>query len=223
MDRAWTDRALSTSWYKVPIGSNYNHIRGVFKYCLLDYAEDMAANFFAESLNNFKTIGAVAPCSPAGAEKMVEPIDFTKARTIVEFGGGTGPVTKEILKRAHPDARVFVFEINDAFIEELKKIGDSRLTVLHASAENAAIQLQKLEVEKVDCVISTLPLAVLKDDVVDNVFRAIKEILKPGGLYTQIQYGPFLKNRIEKEFGEVKTLFVALNMPPAFVYVCKIA
>lgn len=178
------------------------------------------SHFLSESFKNFGTIGAVAPCSPAGAEKMVEPIDFTTARTIVEFGGGTGPVTKEILKRAHPDARIYVFEINDAFVETLKKIGDSRLTVLHTSAETAAPKLQELEVEKVDCVISTLPLAVLKDSVVDNVFRAIKDILKPGGLYTQIQYGPFLKNRIEKEFGEVKTLFVALNVPPAFVYIC---
>lgn len=177
-------------------------------------------HFLSESFKNFGTIGAVAPCSPAGAEKMVEPINFATARTIVEFGGGTGPVTKEVLKRAHPDARVFVFEINDAFVTELQKIEDSRLTVIHASAEDASAQLRKLGIEKTDCVVSTLPLAVLKDNVVDGVFRAIKEILKPSGLYTQIQYGPFLKNRIEKEFGEVKTLFVAMNMPPAFVYVC---
>ncbi len=177
-------------------------------------------NFFAESMKNFGTIGAVAPCSPAGAEKMVESIDFVKARIIVEFGGGTGPVTKEILKRAHPDARVFVFEINDAFVDTLKKIEDSRLTVIHASAEDAAAKLRELGIEKAEYVVSTLPLAVLKDEVVDNVFRAIKEILKPGGLYMQIQYAPFLKKKIEKEFGKVQTLFVALNMPPAFVYVC---
>lgn len=180
----------------------------------------MVRKFIAESLKNFGTIGAVAPCSPQAAERMVESIDFTKARIIVEFGGGTGPVTKEILKRAHPDARIFVFEINDVFVNELRKITDRRLTVVHASAEEAPEKLRELGVKMADCIVSTLPLAVLKDDVVENVFRAIKEILKPGGLYTQIQYGPFLKNRIEKEFGEAKTLFVALNMPPAFVYVC---
>ncbi len=176
--------------------------------------------FFSESIKNFRTIGALAPCSPQAAEKMVESIDFTKARTIVEFGGGTGPVTKEILKRAHPDARVVVFEINDAFVDTLKKIDDARLTILHASAADAAAKLRELGMEKADYVVSTLPLAVLKDDVVESVFHAIKEILKPSGLYTQIQYGPFLKKRIENEFGEVKTLFVALNVPPAFVYVC---
>lgn len=187
------------------------------------YNGHVLKNFLAESLRNFSTIGAVAPCSPAGAEKMVEPIDFTKARTIVEFGGGTGPVTKEILKRAHPNAHIFVFEINDAFVDTLENIKDSRLKVLHASAADAEGKLRELGMDKADCVISTLPLAVLKDEVVEGVFRAIKSILKPGGLYTQIQYGPFLKSRIEKEFGEVKTLFVALNMPPAFVYVCEMA
>lgn len=187
-----------------------------------EYNGRMVRKFIAESLKNFGTIGAVAPCSPAGAARMVESIDFTKARTIVEFGGGTGPVTKEILKRAHPDARVFVFEINDVFVETLKHIKDTRLTVLHASAEDAEAKLREHGIEKIEYVVSTLPLAVLKDDVVDNVFRAIKAILKPGGLYMQIQYGPFLKNRIEKEFGNVKTLFVALNVPPAFVYVCTL-
>ncbi len=180
----------------------------------------MKSKFVSEALKNFGTIGALAPCSPAAAERMVESIDFMKARTIVEFGGGTGPVTKEILKRAHPDARVFVFEINPTFVGVLKSIDDARLTVLHASAEDAGAKLRELGIEKTDYVVSTLPLAVLKDEVVRNVFRATKEILKPGGLYMQIQYAPFLKKKIEKEFGKVKTLFVALNVPPAFVYVC---
>ncbi len=177
--------------------------------------------FFAETIKNFRTIGAIAPCSPAAAEKMVESIDFSKARTIVEFGGGTGPVTNEILKRVHPEARVFVFEINDTFVAELRKIKNSQLEVIHASAADAVAKLREHKVESVDYVVSTLPLAVLKDDVVDSVFKAIKDILKPGGLYTQIQYGPFLKKKIEKEFGTVKTLFVAINVPPAFVYVCS--
>ncbi len=178
-------------------------------------------NFLRQSMKHFATIGAVAPCSPAAAERMVESIDFAKARTIVELGGGTGPVTREILKRAHSDARVFVFEINDAFAETLKSINDPRLTVLHASAEDAVSQLKAHGVDKAEYIVSTLPLAVLKDEVVNNVFSAIKDVLKPGGLYMQIQYGPFLKKRIEKEFGSVKTLFVALNVPPAFVYVAK--
>lgn len=177
--------------------------------------------FLTESIKNFSTIGAVAPCSPAAAEKMVESIDFKKARTIVELGGGTGPITKEILKRAHPDARIFVFEINDTFAETLKSINDPRLTVLHASAENAVAQLKARGVDSAEYIVSTLPLAVLRDDVVKNIFQAIKDVLKPGGLYMQIQYAPFLKKRIEKEFGKVKTLFVALNVPPAFVYVAQ--
>lgn len=180
-----------------------------------------APKFLSESIRNFATIGAVAPCSPAAAEKMVRSIDFMKARTIVEFGGGTGPVTKEILKRAHPDARIFVFEINNTFVETLRNINDPRLTIVHASAADAVAQLQKYGVSHAEYVVSTLPLAVLKDDVVENIFRAIKDVLKPGGLYMQIQYAPFLKKKIEKEFGKVKTLFVALNVPPAFVYVAK--
>jgi len=176
------------------------------------------STFLTESIKNFSTIGAVAPCSPAAAERRVESIDFAKARTIVELGGGTGPVTKEILKHARPDAKIFVFEINQTFVDELRKIDDARLTVLHESAADARHVLENHGVTVVDCIISTLPLAVLDDTVVSHIFTAIKDVLRPGGVYTQIQYSPLLKKRLESEFGTVETLFTPLNVPPAFVY-----
>lgn len=57
-------------------------------------------NFFVESLKNLKTIGAVVPCFLVSVRKMIDPIDFSKAETIVELGGGTGAVTEEKILEA---------------------------------------------------------------------------------------------------------------------------
>ena len=46
---------------------------------------------------------------------MLEPINFSNAKCIVEFGPGTGSITKELLNKMPKDALLLVFEINKEF------------------------------------------------------------------------------------------------------------
>mgnify|MGYP001566084257 CR=1 FL=1 len=178
-------------------------------------------NFFAESLKNLKTIGAVVPCSSVSARKMTGPIDFSKAKTIVELGGGTGAVTREILKRLSPNAKLIVFETNRNFVTILKNIDDVRLTIIEGSAAHMASHLKGMDVREADYVISTLPLVNMGKGTEEKILEAVRGVLGAEGRYVQIQYSLVSKNRIKQKFGNVKVDFTPLNFPPAFFYICE--
>ena len=178
-------------------------------------------NFFVESVKNLKTVGTLAPCSPAAAKKMVKPVDFNKASVIVELGGGTGAVTKEILKAAKPGTKIFVFETNSNFVKVLKELGGNRLEVINDSAANMPEKLKSFGVIRTDYVISTLPIAIMDKKTKDKIFDGVKEVLTPGGYYVQIQYSLISKKEIERKFHNVKLDFTPLNFPPAFFYICE--
>ena len=54
--------------------------------------------FLSQYITNPRSIGAVLPSSKFLADKMVESIDFKKAKYIVEYGPGTGVFTNKLLE-----------------------------------------------------------------------------------------------------------------------------
>lgn len=172
--------------------------------------------FLLEYLQKPKTVGAVVPSSRFLAAKMLKPVDFSKARTIVELGAGTGVFTKRILKRMRKDAKLTVFEINPVFIAKLSTIKHPRMTLLAKPAE----QLTR-HVTKADVVISSLPLMSFPEKTVKKILAEVKKSLKPDGQYIQFQYGLKSRKLLKQLFAEVSLDFTPLNVPPAFVYRCR--
>src|SRR5262245_38366120 len=68
--------------------------------------------FLREFVYEPSAIGAVWPSSERLAEAMVCWVDWTKVRSVVELGPGTGVFTQAILRRARPDCRYLGVEIN---------------------------------------------------------------------------------------------------------------
>ena len=120
--------------------------------------------FLLEYLQKPKMVGAVVPSSRFLAAKMLKPVDFLKARTIVELGAGTGVFTKEILKRMHRDAQLHVFEINPMFVKQLRELEQQGVRILGKPAE----QFTK-HVTGADVVISSLPLMAFPDKTVKKI------------------------------------------------------
>ena len=50
-----------------------------------------------------RQVGAVWPTSRWAVRDLLDMGDLPRARTVVEFGVGTGVYTEEILKRLHPE------------------------------------------------------------------------------------------------------------------------
>ncbi len=178
--------------------------------------------FFSEFLKPGTKIGSVTPSSKFLVKKMIEPIDFTNLKCIVEFGPGTGTITQELLNKMPKDAVLLVFEINEEFCEKLKKeIQDPRMKIITDTAENLENYLSEYTIDKVDYIVSSLPFTMIPNGVVQNILRIIKKVLCPAGAFIQYQYSLNLYRRLRNTFKNVDLNFTPMNFPPAFVFTCS--
>ncbi|MEX0964077.1 MAG: rRNA adenine N-6-methyltransferase family protein [Pseudohongiellaceae bacterium] len=178
---------------------------------------------FSDSLNlikSFKTSGTITPSSKVLIKTLLAPIDFETARCIVELGPGNGCVTHSILQRMHDDCVLISFEVNSDFVEQLRDIQDPRLRVVNACASSIRTILDELKIVQVDHIVSSLPLALIDNDVVKNILQSVTSNLRDGGRFLQYQYSLSSYAELKPIFKAVKLDFTFRNMPPAFVYEC---
>lgn len=179
-------------------------------------------NFFREAVKNWKTSGTITPSSRFLANRMLKSIDFSKAQVIVEFGPGNGAITKKILEKLNPKAKLICFEINPNFNKQLKKIDNPQLEVLNISAENISEELEKLGYDKTCHIISSLPLTIIPDEVSSTILKNSYQSLCPNGTFIQFQYSLSYLKKLKAIFKKpISVEFEVLNLPPAFIYRCK--
>lgn len=171
-------------------------------------------------IRNIRTSGTIVPSSGFLVDRLLEGVDFTRARNIVELGAGTGCVTREILRRMHPDARLLALEINPVFVELCRSLEDSRLRLAQVCATALPELLRQEGIETADAVVSSLPLSLMDDDVVDEVLDVVRASLGPDGTFAQYQYSLSSHQRLVQRYEDVAVTFAYANVPPAFVYSC---
>lgn len=176
--------------------------------------------FLKSVFSNYRNIGAISPSSRFLYKKMISPIDLTHDIHIVEFGAGSGTFTDALLKKITPGSQLSIFEIDPHFIKklQLKYKSDERVVVYSVGAEES---VKFFEPESVDYILSSLPFGLMDEPVILRILESAKHILKEHGKFIQFQY--FLQNKkhIHNVFPEVRYRFTLLNLPPAFVYICK--
>ena len=178
--------------------------------------------FFKTFLENPRQTGSVVQSSPFLARKIIEPINFKKARFIVELGAGTGAVTKKILRKMDPDCILMCFEIDKVLCKEMKKnLKDPRLKVIPDGAEKMGRYLPRFGCRKADFIVSELPLVSLPQKTGEEILKAVQDNLDAKGKYIQIQYSLLGKKKLQKIFPRIEILFTPFNIPPSFVYVCE--
>ncbi|RPD98559.1 16S rRNA (cytosine(1402)-N(4))-methyltransferase [Aureibaculum marinum] len=177
--------------------------------------------FIKEAIKNIKTSGTVAPSSRYLIQKMLKEVDFSKTNVIVEYGSGNGNFTKEILKKLSKDSQLICFEINDKFVEHLKKIKDPRLTILNESCENIKSVCKNLNITSIDYFISSLPLTNIPDNISCKILTESYNQLDNNGAFLQYQYSLTYYRKLKKMYNQVDLDFEIRNLPPAFIYKCK--
>lgn len=179
-------------------------------------------NFRKQFWKEKKMVGSMTPSSRFLTRKMLENVDFRTSKVIIELGPGTGVFTHEIIAKMGKDTVLLVFEVNDLFHSILNKnINDSRVHLIHDSAEKIDEYLQKYGLEKADVVVSSLPLAVFPSTLRNNILSAAERALVSNGKYIQFQYSLQAKPLLKKLYKDVSISFTPLNFPPAFVYTCN--
>lgn len=185
--------------------------------------------FLRQFLTAPRSIGAVLPSSPALADAILAPIDFTCPRTIVEFGPGTGPFTRAIAARMAPGSRYLGIELNPAFCRTLARDFPD-MTFVEGSVADLGAILSRHGIGSVDAIVSGLPWASLPTQLQDQVFPEVERALAPGGVFVTFAYlhglalpaARALRARLRRSFGAVeRSPVVWANVPPALCLICR--
>jgi phospholipid N-methyltransferase len=170
-------------------------------------------------------IGQVTPSSRFLAEGMVNKLDLASAKVVVEFGPGTGAVTKAIVKKCGANTTFFALETNANMITIWQRRFPEH-KIIHDSAENIVQHLKAHNFTEADYIVSSLPFALLPPDIAERILTNAYEALKPGGVFVTYQY---LHARVinsamrllRKTFSDIDTSVVFRNLPPSFVFSCR--
>ena len=180
--------------------------------------------FFGKFLKHGTKIASLAPSSPWLSRATVSNVDWARARVLVELGAGTGPITRVLAEKAHPDCRVIALERDPDFARILRErfAGQANLEVVEADVRDLATLLAERGIDSADYIISGLPVPSFPKDLQRDLFRVVKRVLAPGGSYNQITELPWVYQGLYRTFfDEVRFAFEPRNFPPAGAYFCK--
>lgn len=177
--------------------------------------------FAKNFLQHPKMLGSLIPSSRFLIDRLMSKIDWKRARTIVEYGPGVGTITAHILERMSPDARLVVFEMNERFVRYLVRVfPDSRLHVVHGSAENVQKELDRLKLDGADYVISGIPFNHMRFEIREKITRQTREALNPGGEVLIYQFTRTVLPHLRTHFDKVHQEFELRNFLPARLFYC---
>ncbi|MDM7931915.1 methyltransferase type 12 [Tabrizicola sp.] len=174
------------------------------------------ALFRRRLLQNPKQVSALAPSSRYLARAMADGLGPRTGR-VVEFGPGTGRLTRAILDAGVPARLLDLFELDNDFVRHLHQQFPG-VAVHHLGADRA----DEVVAPGVGAVVSGLPLLSMPASVREAIVSAAFRILAPGAPLIQFTYGP--SPPLPPESIENLGLMVEpgkkiwLNLPPARVY-----
>ena len=127
-----------------------------------------ARNFFRHP----RMLGSIVPSSRFLIKQLLEPINWARARVIVEYGPGVGGITVEVLRRMRADATLIAIEMNPEFVSYLSNsIPDARLKVVEGSAEQVDEILRRFGYTRADYIISGIPFSTIPAPVRERILR----------------------------------------------------
>lgn len=188
-----------------------------------------AAAFFREYLRNRKTVGAVAPSSPALARRITEAAEVWRAGHILEIGPGTGAFTAAILDAMPREARYLGVELNGDFVVRLQQ-RFPKLRFENSPAQDFDFEGYLGQDGRFDVIVSGLPWASFPRPLQIAILDHVLPRLAPGGRFATFAYWGLHRLPRGRRFrallherlpGAETSRVVWVNLPPAFVYVAR--
>ena len=182
-------------------------------------------HFILAGLVKFKQTGAIVPSQRFLITRMIAPVPEGYGGEILELGAGNGALTLRLAARC-PEAPITACEINPALAhstkENLRTAGfNGRVRVVSDAAEHLLSERARTGKDKVEYVISGIPLGNLGRKQTLTLVDLIARALRPGGMYIQFQYSLMDRRKIRQRFSSLRTVPVPLNFPPAVVYYAR--
>ena len=188
----------------------------------------MSLAFLKALIKNPTKIGAISPSSRALALEMLSHWPENQGDVIVEYGPGTGALSK-ILHEKLEEQTSIALEVVEDFIPALQT-NYQKTKFIHSSANELGTVLQQRDLVSPKLIVSGLPWAIFSDELQDSILNATFEHLDSSGVFSTFAYLHALKmpgaqhffNKIKNTFSDVQKSNVTwMNLPPAIVYHCR--
>lgn len=176
----------------------------------------MIHRFLSTAFRNYFTVGGVVPSSKYTSQKVVSKLP-KNCKHIVEYGGGTGAITLELLKRLPEDGKLFVVELQEEFVRALREVKDPRLTVIHGDVEVYSTKLRQFFPDGPEAVVSGIPFLFFNEASRKNIIENTKKEIAPNGRFIIYQHSLQLLSYLKSIFTVVKLDIEIRNFPPYFV------
>ena len=182
--------------------------------------------FFWQWLKNPLRTAALIPSSAELAAAMIAELPDGTQR-VIELGGGTGAITRELLAAGIPASHLLVLELNEELHAHLHTRFPGVQVVLGdaVSLPQLAHENGYLDDGPADAIVSGLGLLTMPPALQRDIIAAAFGCLRADGVFIQFTYGPAapVADAVVRELdlkvhrGE----FVLRNVPPATVYVYR--
>ncbi|MBI2387713.1 MAG: hypothetical protein HYV14_17130 [Elusimicrobia bacterium] len=163
-------------------------------------------------------VAAVTPSSRFLVDRTVKAMDLAHAKVIVEYGAARGVMTRKILEKMRPDARLLAIEFNADLFKELQDLRDPRMTAIHGDVREIEKILAKHGLSGADVIVSGVPFAFFSGRGRHELLTKTSSLLNPGGRFVAYQVTTHLIPMLPDYFSKVDTQFEVRNMPPHFVF-----
>src|ERR1700751_171052 len=177
--------------------------------------------FARNFLRHPNMLGSIIPSSRFLVDQVLAPIDWGRARVIVESGPGIGTFTGEILRRMRSDAQLVAIETNRDFVRLLQRtLPDPRLHVVDNSAAEVQAVLRRLALPAPRYIISGIPLGSMPDPLRTDIAVKSRAALEPGGAFLVYQFTARALPTLQRTFAGGRRSSEPRNSPPAQLFWC---
>ena len=166
-----------------------------------------------------KSVGAIAPSSPALAAAIARQVD-PLAGPVLEVGPGTGVISKALLERGVPPDRLTLIEYD----EDLARHNAARfpaVRVIQGDAFDLEATLGDRHPEPFAAIVSGIPLLNFPHAQRAVYMAGLIARLAPGAPLVQFSYGLHSPVAPPAGFSVSRAAFVLNNIPPARVWVYR--
>ncbi len=165
------------------------------------------------------SVASVMPSSKFVVERVVRSMNLAEARVIVEYGAAQGVMTRRILEKMRPDAKLVAIEFNHKLYKELvDRIKDPRLIAEQGDVREIDKIMARHGVAAADVIISGVPFAFFSEVERHELLKKTAGLLNPRGRFVPYQVTTHLIPLLKDYFRSVDTQFEVRNIPPHFIF-----
>jgi phosphatidylethanolamine/phosphatidyl-N-methylethanolamine N-methyltransferase len=176
--------------------------------------------FLSRLISRPRSIGAIAPSSPALARKIAAQIDPNLSGPVIELGPGTGVVTEALIARGISFDRLIAVEADPDLARHMRE-RFPHLRVIEGDAFCLDYTLPHEQTGALAGVVSGLPLLNFPHEHRRSLIASALARIPAGGPFVQFSYGFTPPVPADKEIAVERTALVLANLPPARVWVYR--